>query len=654
MKTQVETLRFQAEVQELLGLVIHSLYKHREIFLRELVSNASDALDKLRFEALTRPELAPPGASAKIRIEIDRENRALTVSDDGIGMDRAELESNLGTIARSGTKEFLARLHAQKSENAPELIGQFGVGFYSSFMVAREVVVETRRAGTNEAWRWRSEGRGEYSIEPAAKAEHGTRVTLYLRDDEKDDDAQDFLSEWTIRDIVKRYSDFVAYPIEMEVDDGSGKTGGRRTEVLNSMKPLWAKPKDEIERETYDEFYKHLTHDFEAPLEVIHLKAEGTSEYTALLYIPSHRPLDLFEGPEARSRIALYVKRVLIMPDSSELLPAWMRFVRGVVDSADLPLNVSREVLQSSATVRSIGKRLTKKVIETLASMQKDDGERYARFWHDFGMLLKEGIYVGDDTDGSIAKIALFATTHEVEGRTEPMTTLSEYVARMKPDQKGIYYLAGSDRAALSASPHVESMRRRGFEVLLFTDPIDEFLAQRMREFDKKPLLAIDRGELELDSQAEQEARETLEREHRDLLKALEEALAAHVKSVRFTTRLSGSPAVLVSDAHGLSPHMERVLRAARQDVQPSKRVLELDPDHPVVQRLVALHRETPRSPLLSEAAELVLGQALLAEGSPVPDGARFAKLVAKWMVGASEPRASVNATPGSAASRDS
>ncbi len=635
MKTKVETLKFQAEVQELLGLVIHSLYKHREIFLRELISNASDALDKLRFEALTRPELSPPGASAKIRIEIDRDARSLTVADDGIGMDRAELEANLGTIARSGTKEFLARLSAKKAENAPELIGQFGVGFYSSFMVAREVVVETRRAGSDEAWRWSSQGRGEYTIERCDKSTNGTRVTLLLRDaTEGEDDEQDFLSEWTVRDIVKRYSDFVAYPIEMDALD---EKDGRRAEVLNSMKPLWAKPKDEIERETYDEFYRHLTHDFEAPLEVIHFKAEGTTEYTALLYLPSHRPVDLFEGPEARSRIALYVKRVLIMPDCADLLPAWMRFVRGVVDSADLPLNVSRDVLQSNATVRQIGKRLTKRVLETLATVLNDDREKYARFWSAFGVLLKEGIYVGDDTDGAVAKIALFATTHAPEGTDDPTTTLGEYVGRMKPDQKAIYYLAGSDHAALAASPHVEAMKRRGFEVLLFVDPIDEFVAQRMREFDKKPLAAIDRGDLELDSKAEQEARENLERENRDLLTALEEALAAQVKNVRFTTRLSGSPAVLVNDPHGMSPHMERVLRAAHQDVKSSKRVLELDPDHPLVQKLIALHRETPRSPLLGEAAELVYGQALLSEGSPVPDGARFAKLIAKWMVGSKE-----------------
>lgn len=636
MVTQIETLPFQAEVQELLSLVIHSLYKHREIFLRELVSNASDALDKLAFEALTRPELEHVGETRKIWISIDREKRSLTVSDNGIGMDRHEIEENLGTIARSGTRQFLARLREARAENAPELIGQFGVGFYSSFMVAREVVVETRRADADQGWRWRSEGEGQYTIEACAFEGHGTRVTLHLRADDADsEETQDFLSEWTIRDVIKRYSDFVAYPIELDVDD---EKGGRRIETINSMKPLWARPKDEITRAEHDEFYRHLTHDFEAPLEVIHLKAEGTTEYTALLYVPAERPLDLFEAAETRSRIALYVKRVLIMPDCADLLPSWMRFVRGVVDSSDLPLNVSRDVLQANPTVRQIRKRLVKRVLDVLTQMLADDREKFRRFWNAFGVLMKEAIYLGEDPEKQIQKMVLFETSWHADGHEPEPTTLAEYVARMKPEQKAIYTLAGGERVALENSPQLEYFRKRGLEVLLLVDPVDEWVVERMREFEDRPLTPIDRGELDLVTESEKQVRLDLERDHRDLLAALEECLAKDIQSVRYSTRLSDSPALLTSAAGQLSPNMERVLRASRRDVPHTKRILELNPDHGAVKRLSALFAKAPRSDDFREMAEMLYGQALLAEGSPLSDGARFAKLVAKWLAG--EPRA--------------
>lgn len=626
MTTTRETHRFQAEVQELLGLVIHSLYKHREIFLRELVSNASDAIDKLRFESLTHPEYGGADACA-IRIVPDREARTLTVEDDGIGMSHDELVSNLGTIARSGTRAFLDKLKAA-GDGKPELIGQFGVGFYSAFMVADEVEVETLRAGETRAWRWRSDGKGDYTIEPAERTQRGTRITLRLksRGEDEDDDPGEFLDPFTIRDVVKRYSDFVAYPIRMPPADGTGED-----ETLNSMKPLWSRPKDEVKREEYDEFYRRLSHDWTPPREVIHFKAEGTTEYTALLFVPGRRPMDLFEGHEPRSRVALYVKRVLIMPECGDLLPSWLRFVRGLVDSPDLPLNVSREVLQQNAAVRAIQKRLVKRVVESLTTMLETRREDYRAFWADFGVVLKEGIWHGEDADGRLSKLLLFESSRAVaDGSETTPTTLAEYVARKPADQKAIWYLTGESRHVLEGSPHLEAFRKRGIEVLYFTDPIDEWLLQRLTTFEGLPLKAVDRGESELEAPSEKEAREALDREHRDLLSALETRLGGDVKTVRFSTRLAESPAVLVNDENAVSPHMERILRAANQDVKREKRILELNPDHALVKRLTSLYAADPRSGRVGDLVDLLHGQALLAEGSPLPDPARFAKLVSR------------------------
>jgi molecular chaperone HtpG len=627
MQETQETHRFQAETQELLSLVIHSLYKHREIFLRELVSNASDAIDKRRFESLTRPAIGGVEAAA-IRISTDRAARTLTVEDDGIGMNHDELLSHLGTIARSGTRAFLAKIKAA-GETAPELIGQFGVGFYASFMIADLVVVETRRAGESAAWRWRSDGKGEYSIEPCTKDTDGTRVTLHLRakGEDEDEDPADFLDEMTIREVVKRYSDFVAYPIQLEVE-GEKDDAPKTWETINSQRPLWSRPKDDIQREEYDEFYRHLSHDWTAPRQVIHFRAEGTLEYTALLFVPGRRPMDIYDGSQGKSRLSLYVKRVLIMQECPDLLPTWLRFVRGLVDSPDLPLNVSRDVLQASTAVRAIQKRLVKRIVETLAQMLESEREEYRKFWADFGTLIKEGIYAGDDEEKRLSKLLLFETT-----QGEAPATLAEYVARCPKEQTTIWYLAGSDRKALEGSPHVEAFKKRGIEVLFFTDPIDEWLLQRLSEFDGKPLKPIDRGALEIEGEGEKEAREKLDRDHRDLLAAIEVQLTNDVKSVRFTTRLADSPAVLVNDEHALSANMERILRAANQEVKREKRILELNPDHPWTRKLEALHAADPRSGRLNEMIELLYGQALLAEGSPLPDAARFAKLVSKFVV---------------------
>ena len=637
MSTTIETRAFQAETQELLGLVIHSLYKHKEIFLRELVSNASDACDKLRFEALTNPGLGVKEDELSITIEVDKSARTLTVSDNGIGMSRDELAQNLGTIARSGTKAFLRELKEQEGAASPALIGQFGVGFYSSFIVADRVVVESRRAGADEAWRWTSEGKGEYTLEPGARAARGTSVTLHLREPEEDDEEhQDFTSDFTLRGIVKKYSDFVAFPIRMEVERWKPKEGGkpgegamvREVETLNSMRPLWTRAKDEITADEHAEFYRHLAHDFEPPLETIHFKAEGTLEYTALLYVPARRPMDLFSVDSAKSSLQLYVKRVLILADCHDLLPPWLRFVKGVVDAPDLPLNVSREVLQQNAQVRQIQKRLVKRVCESLAQLLEKDRARYAGFWSNFGMLIKEGIYHGADEDQRLSKLALFPTTHGAEP-----TTLAEYVQRMKPGQEAIWYLAGEDRKALEGSPHLEAFARRGEEVLFFVDPVDEWLLERFREFDKRPLKAIDREGAHVESTSEKEAREALEREHRETLSAIERELAGQVKAVRFSMRLTESPAALVADEHAMGPNMERLMRAANQTVEPQKRVLELNPDHALFKKLMKLRTERGEaSGEFQDHVALLHGQTLLAEGSPLPEPGRFAKLVAKLL----------------------
>lgn len=623
--TNPETRPFQAEAAELLSLVVHSLYKNREVFLRELVSNASDALDKRRVEALRDAALAHEG-EGEIRIEADRARRTITVSDDGIGMSRDELVSNLGTIARSGTRAFLEKLRAA-GDSATSLIGQFGVGFYSSFLVADEVTVETRRAGTDEAWRWRSDGQGSYTVEPGARATAGTTVTLHLKakESDEDEDPADFLEPFAIRDVVKRWSDFVEHPIRLAYEEEKDGKTEQRVETLNSRRPLWTRAKDEIRREEYDEFYRHLTHDWTPPAEVVHFKAEGTTEYVALLFVPGARPLDLFDGTQGRSKVALYVRRVLILEECQDLLPSWLRFVRGVVDAPDLPLNVSREFLQQNAVVRQIGKRLVKRVLESLATMLEKDREKYAKVWADFGPVLKEGIYVGGDEDQRISRIALFETTHGAEA-----TTLGEYVARKKPDQKAIWYLAGSERRILESSPHLEPFAKRGEEVLLFTDPIDEWVVERLQEFGGLPLKRVDQADLDLETSSEKEAREKLDRDHRAALEAVETKLAGAVQSARFSTRLSESPAVLVSAGGGVSANMERILRAARQDVPKEKRVLELNPDHALVKKLLELHAADPRAERVGDLIELLHGQALLAEGSPLADPGRFSKLLAR------------------------
>ena len=637
MSTQTETRAFEAEVQQVLSLVIHSLYSNREIFLRELISNASDALDKLRFEALTDATLLPEGETLGIALEVDGQAREIRIVDNGIGMSREELVANLGTIASSGTRRFLDAVAESGGDQAPELIGQFGVGFYSAFMVAGRVTVETLRAGEEAGWRWSSSGDGEYLIEPVDGAGRGTMVTLHLREEEGLDE---FATEWKVREIVKRYSDFCEYPIQMEVtrttpklDDDGEPVADEMEEVteletLNSRKPLWARPKDEITAEEHAEFYRHLTHDWNEPLEPIHFQVEGTLEYTALLYLPKERPLDLFDPSNKASSVSLYVKRVLIQKECEDLLPAWLRFVRGVVECNDLPLNVSRETLQDNPRIRQIRKRLVKKVLEVLGGILEGDRERYEAFWASFGLVLKEGIYYGEDEDQRISSITLFEST-----AGDGWTTLGEYVERSPEDQDAIYVIAGASRKTLEASPHLEAVLAKGYEVLFLLDPVDEWVIQRMPEFDGRPIRSIDKGEAGIEDEESKEAREKKEEEHKDLLTALQAALEADVREVRFSARLKESPAVLVDDEGGFSSRMERALRQGGRELPGRKRILELNPDHALVGGLKRLFDVDASSPRVGEYAELLLGQALITEGSPIEDPSRFARLLTDLMV---------------------
>lgn len=601
-----QSLPFETEVQELLDLMIHSLYSHPEIFLRELISNASDACDKLRFESLTDAALLGDDELG-ITLEVDADARTLTVADNGVGMTRDELVQNLGTIAGSGTRRFLSELKESGADERPELIGQFGVGFYASFMVADRVVVESRRAGEDQGHRWASSADGTYTIEEADAVARGTRITLHLKD--AGDDGDDFAAEHVLRGLVKRYSDFVEYPVRLGDD------------TLNSMKPVWARPKSEVTDEEYAEFYKHLTHDFRDPLETIHFKAEGATEYTALLYLPAERPFDLFREREPRSQISLYVKRVLITSECAELLPNWLRFVRGVVEASDLPLNVSREILQANPHLRAIKKRLTKKVLSSLEAILADDRERYAGFWDAFGAVLKEGICMHEDEDGQISKMCLFTSS-----RGEERTTLAEYVERMSADQKAIYAITGPDRKTLDASPHVAAYVKRGFEVLYLVDPIDEWMLDALSEFDGKPLRAIHAVDDDLLSDSEKERVAAAAEEHAALVTALKEHFGEAVADVRFSGRLAEAPAMLATQDGALRPHMERAFAETQGMAPPSQRVLELNPDHALVAKLGDL--ASAGGDAFADRADLLYGQALLAEGSPVPDPARFSKLI--------------------------
>ncbi len=608
--THKETLGFQAEVRQLLDLMIHSLYSNKEIFLRELVSNASDAADKLRHEALTDDKLYEDDADLRIRVAFDKQARTITVSDNGIGMSRAEVIDHIGTIAKSGTRQFLEALTGDKSRDL-KLIGQFGVGFYSSFIVAEKVTLTTRRAGLGPVHgvRWESTGQGEYSIETVEKKTRGTEVTLHLRAGE-----DEFLDGMRLRAIVHKYSDHITLPIVMKAEDKD------EDETVNKASALWARPKNEITPEEYDEFYKHVGHDFEAPLAHVHSRVEGKQEYISLLYIPQRAPFDLWDR-ERRHGIKLYVRRVFIMDDAEQLMPNYLRFVRGVIDSNDLPLNISREILQHNRDIDAIRSGSVKKVLDLLADMAEKDKDKYAKFWGEFGRVLKEGIV--DDTANRerIAGLLRFSSTH-ADNET-PDVTLADYVGRMKPEQDKIYYVTADSFAAARHSPHLEIFRKKGIEVLLLHDRVDEWVVMHLTEFDGKPLQSVAKGALDLgklEDQEEKQQQEQAAADFKDLIEKMKKALDGQVKDVRLTHRLTDSPACLVADEHDIGANLERLLKAAGQEAPASKPILEINPTHPIVTRLKAEADEKR----FDDWTRILHDQALLAEGGELADPGSF------------------------------
>ncbi|MEV7099385.1 molecular chaperone HtpG [Amycolatopsis sp. NPDC051045] len=627
MTAPIETLEFQSEARQLLQLMIHSIYSNKDTFLRELVSNASDALDKLRLESYRDKDLEADTADLHIAIETDPAARTLTVRDNGIGMTRDEVVALIGTIAKSGTADFLTKLKEAKDAAASQdLIGQFGVGFYASFMVADKVTLVTRRAGTTEGVRWESTGEGTYTIQPVEDAPQGTAVTLHLKPEDTEDHLYDYASPAKVREIVKRYSDFITWPIRMAGEAAEGEEP--KVETVNSMKALWARSSSEVTEDEYHEFYKHVSHDWQDPLETIRLQAEGTFEYQALLFLPSHAPMDLFLRERKRG-VQLYVKRVFIMDDCESLVPEYLRFVKGVVDAQDLSLNVSREILQQDRQIQLIRRRLVKKVLSTVKTMMTADAEKYATFWREFGRAVKEGLLDDFENREAILEISSFASTHDAE---KP-TSLRDYVERMKDGQQHIYYMTGESRSAIENSPHMEAFRAKGYEVLVLTDPIDEMWVDAVPGFDGKQFQSIAKGQVDLDSdedkKATEVAREQQNKDFESLLTWMGTALGDTVKEVRLSSRLTTSPACIVGDTHDLTPTLEKMYRAMGQELPPIKRILELNPEHALVTGLREAHASRPEDDGLAETAELLYGMALLAEGGELADPSRFIKLLA-------------------------
>ncbi len=640
MTVQAETHTFQADTKRLLHLMVHSLYTDKEIFLRELISNASDALDKMRIEALREPSLLKEGETLEIRIDTDPQARTLSIHDNGIGMSRDEVVAHIGTIAKSGTRELMEKLKENSDgESATELIGQFGVGFYSAFMVASKVTVITRRAGEDSATRWESTGEGEYTLEDTQRDSYGTTVTLDLLPADTEGGIEDFTDQWVISRTVKRYSDFVTFPIlhkvereEVEKDEqGLPKPDGKKTTVvedktLNSMKPIWTR--SDVTDEEYAEFYKHVSHDWTEPMKTLRFHAEGRIEYQTLLFIPSQSPSDLLYN-SSEFGLQLYVRRVMIMERCEELLPRYLRFMKGLVDSADLPLNISRQRLQEDRYITQIRKWITKKVLDTLVEIQRDDTEQYLKFWEHFGSALKEGVADHDYKD-KVLGLLLFASSQD----PEKLTTLDDYVQRMKADQKEIFYLTGESRNVVEHSPHLEAFKAKDYEVLYLTSPVDEFLLQYVFEFKEKSLKSIGKGAVDLGDESEQKETadklKTLQEEYKDVFALLKDKLDEHIKEVRLTNRLTSSPVCLVGAEHDYSPQLERLLQKGGAPKQ--KRIMELNPDHVIVTKLKERFEKDPTDTLLSDYAELLLGYGLLAEGSPIPDPVRYNQVLADLM----------------------
>jgi molecular chaperone HtpG len=629
--SEATTHSFKAEVSQVLHLVVNSLYSHKEVFLRELVSNASDALDKRRFESVTHPELNA-GGDLKIQISADPAHSTLTISDNGIGMNAAELEQNLGTIARSGTREFLNKIAKAReaSDQGLQLIGQFGVGFYSAYLVADRVDVITRRAGEEAAHRWSSDAQESFTIEPATRAEAGTTLVLHVKEDQKE-----FLNPGRLRELVRRYSDYIGHPIEIgtppkEVKEG--ETGELAFERVNQASALWQRSPSEVTEEQYTEFYKHLTHDYEAPLGHRHFKVEGTQLFAGLLFLPKRAPFDLYD-PAAKHGIRLHVRRVFVMDDCAELLPNFLRFVRGVVDSEDLPLNVSREILQDSKLVRVIRKQVVNHSLSMIEDLAGKDAAVFAKFWADFGAVIKEGLHFESEHRERIAKIVRYESSTQAG-----LVTLGEYVSRMKEGQKAIYYATGTSRALLDSSPHLEALKKRGYEVLFMTDGVDPFAVSSLQEFEGKPLVSAMDENLELadeDLSEEQKAAEAEQKKQaQPLVERFKNVLASKVGEVRLSTRLTDSPVCLVVPEGGIAPHIERLMMARQMGMPAQKRILELNPGHPLIQNLERRDREDPGN--VSSWIELLYDQALIAEGSPLENPAAFAQRLTSLLTRAS------------------
>jgi molecular chaperone HtpG len=644
----VETLQFQAETRQLLDLMIHSLYSNKEIFLRELISNSSDALDRLRFEAVTVPELMAGDETLEIRIEADREKRTITVRDNGIGMSRDELIANIGTIAKSGTRELVERLkQGENKQTIAELIGQFGVGFYSSFMVCERVLLVTRRAGQDTVSRWESNGDGTYQISDATDDEHpgrGTSITLHLKPEDRDNGLDDFSDRWVISRVVRRYSDFVSYPIKLtaekdpEIEDlAKEKETGEKPKMpleektLNSMKPIWTRPQSEVRPEEYNDFYRHTSHDWTEPLKVVPFKAEGRIEYQALLFVPAQAPYDLYYVA-SKVGLQLYVKRIQILEKSEDLLPHYLRFVRGVVDSPDLALNVSREMLQQDRHIQLIRKGLTKKLLDVFDEMREKDSETYLKFWKEFGRAIKEGVSSDYENKDRLLELLVFESSHD----REKLTTLKEYVGRMKEGQNEIYYLTGESRSQVENSPHLETLKDKGYEVLYLVDTVDELLTQSLNEYGGKRLKSVGKGTVSLGSDEEKkQAEEQLkarEEALRPLLDLMQKKLDEHVKQVRLTSRLTTSPVCLVGADHDYSPQLEKLLQKGKGGGPKQRRIMELNPDHEILNRLQERFEKDKADPLIAEYSEILFGYGLIAEGGELPDPVKFNRAVAELM----------------------
>lgn len=633
--SNAKTHKFKAEVSQVLSLVINSLYSNKEVALRELISNAADALDKLRFEAIEKPKLLPEGYRGRIRLIPDEEARTLTIEDNGIGMSESALSKDLGTVARSGTREFLQRAQEAKQAGDVQLIGQFGVGFYSGYLIADRIEVLSRAAGSKKAARWISEGQESFTVEPAEREAVGTSITLHLKEEQAD-----FSKGWKLRELVRRYSDFINYPIELRVekpqlDDDDKPIEGAPPEVvfeaINEANALWTRAEKDVTDEQYEEFYRHLSHDWEAPLTRAHFAVEGTQMFRGLLFIPKRPPFDMLDR-ETKHGVRLYVRRVFIMDDCDELLPRWLRFVRGVIDSDDLPLNVSRETLQDSAQVRVIRKQVVRRVLDALAKLAKDDDEAYLGFWRNFGMVLKEGLHFDPGHKEKIAALLRYESSAD-----KGLTSLADYVERMPETQSDIYYAVGPSTKMLQASPHLETLKKRGSEVLFMVDGVDQWAVEGLGEFDGKKLVNAMEADLDLGDADDKDGDDDKDKDgdksdFDELLAHCKSVLEEHVSEVKESSRLTDSPVCLVMPKGGMPAHIERMIRAQQQDMPAQKRILEINPNHPLLARIREVFAQDKESADVKDWIELLYDQALLAEGSPLPDPARFARRMTDMM----------------------